>query len=86
MEDEGHVIPELQNKPDLFDSAIPYLNAFHALSTSRQIGFGIGFIPYSEIYTYLNENNIYDIDDREDYYHFIKFIDVIYVQISNSKK
>ena len=48
MEAQGHIIPELQNKPELFPEALPYLSAFHTLSMSRQMGFGIGYIPYSD--------------------------------------
>ena len=86
MEDEGHVIPELQNQPELFQDAFPYLSAFHALSSSRQMGFGIGYIPYSEIHAYLNEQQIYNPDERIEYFKWIKFIDQLYVVHNNQKK
>ena len=85
MEDEGHIIPELQNQPELFQDSIPYFSAFHALSSSRQMGFGVGYIPYSEICSYLNENEIFNFEDRLEYFKWIKFIDHAYVAHSNKK-
>jgi hypothetical protein len=85
MEAQGHIIPELQNKPELFPEALPYLSAFHTLSMSRQMGFGIGYIPYSEICSYLNENQI-SYSDREDYINWIQLIDSIYVSTQAKKK
>ena len=86
MENEGHVIPELENRPDLFPEAAPYISAFFSLSTSRQMGFGVGYIPYSEIHSYLNENQIYSTEEREEYFRWIKFIDHLYVSNQNLKK
>jgi hypothetical protein len=85
MEDQGHIIPELQNQPELFSDSVPYLSAFRCLSTSRQMGFGIGYIPYSEICSYLNENQI-ESYYREDYIQWIQLIDSIYVELQSKKK
>jgi hypothetical protein len=85
MEDQGHVIPELQNKPELFPELIPYLSAFQDLTTSRQTGFGMGYIPYSEICSYLTENRI-PYPDREEFLRWIRFIDSEYVSNHNKKQ
>ncbi len=85
MEDEGHIIPELVNRPELFPDAIPYFSAFSELTTSRQSGFAVGHILYSEIISYLNEHQIFNTEDREEYIKWIQFIDGLYVANSNKK-
>ena len=86
MEDEGHVIPELVDRPEIFQDAIPYFAAFRELSTSRPMGFGVGFIPHSEIHSYLNEHQIYSYEERDEYFNWIQFIDRLYVTHSNKKQ
>lgn len=49
---------------------------------------GIGYIPYSEISDWLNEELIFDYDERHEYRRFINFIDREYVTnvSENTKK
>jgi len=55
------------------------------LSRTRQSGFGIGYIPYSEIIAYLNENNIFEKPYREEYIKWIQFLDQEYLKIQNKE-
>jgi len=49
------------------------------------MGMGLGYIPYSEITCYLDENEILHPDERSQYRRFIVFLDNIYVKINNEK-
>jgi hypothetical protein len=79
-------VPALENTPDLFIEAIPYWTAFAELTNSRQLGMSIGPIPYSEISSWLDENIIYQIEDRHLYRHLISKIDSEFVAIQNEKQ
>jgi hypothetical protein len=49
MEQAGRPVPDsYKNAPDLNVLTIPYWKAFSELTTSRDMGFGIGYIKYSE--------------------------------------
>jgi len=62
-----------------------YYMAFNELSTSRQMGMGLGYIPYREISSYLDENEIFHPDERTRFRRFITFLDNIYVKKNNEK-
>ena len=64
LESQGEIIPALDTMPELYEDLAFYWRAFIKLSTSRQSGFGMGYIPYSEIVKYLNENHITVWQDR----------------------
>lgn len=85
MESEGHCIPVLQTRPELFQDAVQYLSAFQELSSSRHSSFGVGYIPYSEICSYLTENHIFDLNERVEYHRWIRYIDSVYVSLQNKK-
>lgn len=72
--------------PDLYFDAVPIWNAFQELSASRQSGFGIGYIPFSEVTNWLDENYITSLEDRKHYRRFISFIDNLWVGHANEKK
>ena len=86
LEDEGHDIPELKTQPELFPDLVFYYSSFNTLSTSRQSGFGIGYIPYSEIINYLDEQRIFEFEDRQDCIRWIQFIDREYVKLQSKKQ
>ena len=90
LEEEGVVIKEREKSreemPDLFFDAVPFWNAFQELSASRQSGFGIGHIPYSEISCWLDENDIISMETRRHYRRFISFIDGLWVGKMNEKQ
>jgi len=73
------------DQPELTQESAPYYLAFNEVSTSRQMGMGLGHIPYSEITGYLNENDIDHPEDRKRYRKFIVLLDNLYVKKSNEK-
>lgn len=53
-EERGASIPEdlLPEEPELYDGDEFFLTAFWALSRSRAVGFGVGYIPWHLILEY----------------------------------
>ena len=80
------MLPALQDKPELFQDVVPYYVAFHNLSNSRATGFGIGYISFSEIVCYLNEELIFNYEERKEYIHWIQFIDEHFVKLQHDKQ
>lgn len=68
----------------------PYLEeiweAFNILASERNTGFGVGYIPYSAIIKYLNENGIQEEEERTFYIRLIRHLDGIYVSKCNEEK
>lgn len=86
LEESGKPLPAaIQNAPDLSLLAIPYWQGFNELSTSRDMGFGIGYIKYSEISSYLDEHDIDGIEERQLFRRMINLIDSIYISHQNKK-
>jgi hypothetical protein len=82
----GKSVPEaLANPPELFYDAIPFWEAFSALSSSRQQGMGIGYIPYSEVSAYLDENEVFELEERHRFRHYIRVIDGVFVEKQSAK-
>lgn len=75
-----------ESEPELFFDAVPLWNAFRELSPSRQSGFSIGYIPYSEISSWLDEQHILNQEERIYYRKFIVFIDEIWVNCLSEKQ
>jgi hypothetical protein len=73
-------------EPELFFDAMPIWNAFGELSGSRQNGFSMGLIPYSEITNWLTENGIKNLEERNHFRKFINFIDENWVANLNDRK
>ena len=82
MEADGIPIPESKAMPELFFDAQPFWTAFTDLNSSRQSGFGMGAIPYSEISSWLDENDIVRFEERQRYRRFIGYIDSTYMSKS----
>lgn len=80
---DGAPVKELDDIPDLFYSAVPFWEAFTELSSSRQSGFGLGGIPYSEITDWLDENDIFSLEERQRYRRFINSTNNAFVNIKN---
>jgi len=87
LEAEGKSVPALDTMPELFPDLKPYWDAFQTLSSSRQSGMGLGYIPFSEIIHYLGPNwlNITDLEERQDYVNFIRVLDHEYVKFQSNK-
>jgi len=75
----------IQDAPELNEITLSLWGAFNELSTSRQMGFGVGYIPYSEVTSYLDENKIFQIEERKWMRKFINFIDILYVKKENER-
>lgn len=60
-----------------------YWEAFHDLSTERQIGMGVGPIPRSAIKSYAYESGLFG-DDAEQFATIIRMVDAEYLRMSNS--
>lgn len=86
LEAAGKPLPAaIQNAPDLSILSMPYWQAFNELSTSRDTGFGAGYIKYSEISDFLSENRIFILEERHLFRRMITLIDSIYISHQNKK-
>jgi len=86
-QEAGNPIPDALRIPDLFPDAMPFYQAFNDLSGSRNSGMSIGMIPFSEISSYLDEEQILSQEERGRWRHFITLIDAVWVsRQSESKK
>ena len=63
-QEKGIAIPILDNAPKLTNGLQFYLEAFRSLRSDRQIGMGIGPIPWSAIERYATRHNL-DNDELE---------------------
>ena len=57
--EESTLLPALDRMPDLYEDMRFYYSVFNILSSSRQSGMGMGYIPISEIRGYLDELGIW---------------------------
>jgi hypothetical protein len=67
----------LLREPEIFPDLLDIQDAFIFLSPSRTAGFGTGFIPLSEIETYLR---LFPTDDIERFTILIRAMDHAYVE------
>lgn len=74
--------PFMQNAPDLPEHLEWVYEAFWALSSSRQIGMGIGPIPFEPIDRYADR---YHIEDFEEFHHLIRAMDAAFLEHHNRK-
>lgn len=73
----GKAPQALQNKPDYPSEHGEYLEAFDLLSRGRRQGFGVGFIPLSEIEVYCR---MFDVVDVELFVRVIVELDSVFMQ------
>lgn len=78
----GAPVTENLIKPKLRSDLIPFFEAFNVLTKDRPIGEVIGYIPYSSILAYANENQFKGIL-RLELFHIIDLIDNAYVKNVN---
>jgi hypothetical protein len=76
-EAEGVEPPETAFAPDAFPEADFYIEAFHALSTERQIGAmgGAGYIPWSKAMAFATDAGLTSADERDRFWRLIHKID-----------
>ena len=71
----------LRNRPVLNQFQAVYFNAYNELAGSRQYtSAGSAEIPYSEKINWLDENEIFDPDERRDYLQMVSVLDGIYLE------
>jgi hypothetical protein len=58
-----------------------YLDAFHALSTERQLGAmgGAGYIPWSKAMLFADLNHIASDDERDRFWRMLRVLDEEYL-------
>jgi hypothetical protein len=71
MEESGETIPDLENKVEADDHLGFEWAAFAELSTERQMGMGVGPIPWSAIDRYAER---WGTDDADDYARFCRLM------------
>ena len=75
------------DQPQVPDHLAPVWAAFHALTTSRQIGFGaVGPLTYGDMLLYLDENAITDKDERDDMLYLLREMDSEYLRQVNARE
>lgn len=75
--------PAFYQQPEILPWNSFYWEAFHELSTERQIGMGLGPIPRSCIMAYAAEQDLLG-DAAEHFLDIIRRVDVEYLQSANS--
>lgn len=78
-------VPEaFYDQPDIGLQWLFHWQAFHDLSTERQIGMGVGPIPRSAIRSYAEEYGIIEDDEYDKFEQIIRSVDVNYLKLVNS--
>lgn len=54
-------------------------NAFWELSTERQVGFGVGEIPFRAIVTYADRYGVHDLDAFDEFRALIRAMDDVFL-------
>lgn len=79
-------LPErILNKPQLHKGLTLFLEAFYELSSDRQTGLGVGYIPFTAIKSYADEYG-FEGEQREDLFYFVREIDKAIVKLLKSSK
>lgn len=73
------------NRPELTPLEVFYWTAFRDLGTERQIGMGLGPIPWSSARAYADLNSICDPDDFDNFWTIIGTVDAEYLKSQNEK-
>ena len=66
--------------PELLPGAFSLWEAWQALQWSRDVGFGIGAIPVSEVLAYCALMGISDLDQRERLLRAIQRLDEVFLK------
>ena len=74
----------VQNQPHLREDLHWIVEAFYRMSGSRQIGFGVGPIPLTEIEAYIRLFGLLD-DDIEQFYRLITALDAVYIKKTSKR-
>lgn len=78
---EDEIPYALRNRPKLNQFQQVYFDAYNEISGSRQYhSAGAAEIPYSEKILWLDENGIFDPDERRDYLQMISVLDGVFLE------
>lgn len=76
----GTTPPALKNRPILTPWQQTFMEAFNTLSSSRNYtAAGVAHIPYPYLLAWLDEHQIFDLSDREEFVLIVQAIDNCYV-------
>lgn len=75
--------PEYDDEPDCPEYWQEYLDAFWLLNTSRPVGFGLGYIPLSEVEVFCR---MFDIADAQGFVIVIRHLDRIYIEYQRERQ
>jgi hypothetical protein len=80
--------PDTAFAPDAFPESGFYLDAFHTLSTERQIGAmgGAGHIPWSCAMAFASDAGLLSADEREQFWRLIHKMDGSYLEWVGEKQ
>ena len=81
-EKNGKPVQALSDKPKYDFTVQWYLDAFSSLSMSRQMGMGLGYIPFSEIAKYAEIIGHIE-DDVQDFIQIVQAMDSAYLSEVN---
>jgi len=76
---------KMLNAPNLIFGLELFFFAFMALSASRQMGMGLGPIPWDAIHSYCSAFNIDEEQEEEMHYHLGE-LDAVYLEYMRKKK
>ena len=82
--EEGKPTPALENRPELYPDLVPVWEAFVLLSPSRNVGWGAGAIPLSEVRAYCEMFEI-PPEDREELLYLLRALDEEYLKLTGEK-
>jgi len=74
----------LENRPELYPDLVPVWEAFVLLSPSRNMGWGAGAIPLTEVRAYCEMFEI-EPEEREDLLYLLRALDEEYLKSTNEK-
>jgi len=83
---EGLPFPDkIANAPELLPGLELYYLAFMELTDSRQIGMGLGAIPWKVVHDYCEAYGLSD-EQTEEMHHHMKEMDAAYLEHHRRKK
>lgn len=83
---DGEEPPALARKPKLTPWHKSFMDCFNTLSSSRNYtSAGPASIPYPFILSWLDEHNIHDLSEREEFVSVVQAIDNAYISHTHKK-
>ncbi len=82
MAANGFAVPELDDRPVLHPVHLELWEAFSVLSSSRPVGFGVGYIPLTEMVCYAT---VIGYERVTDFVSIMRALDSVFVKHQNDK-